>query len=150
MTLEAQKIRNPDDYREFLRREAKRGSNLRPGSDEERMVLEGFKMARRAQADAETKKRSGTPDSPGAIAEELEKVESASGVVSSDASREARERAEIRISKAEDAPMSDAQSGESPAEHPPVELGDAGADTGPIDAESIRLNLPPSSDDTMH
>jgi hypothetical protein len=86
-------LKTPEDYRNFMRSE--QGADLKPGSDEERFVMDGFKKASKARAE----QFSGTSrENPGAMADELKSVEDGSlGVVRSHDAELAHQQARIKV-----------------------------------------------------
>lgn len=123
-TIVPPKLDKPEDYRDFMRSEA--GSQIKPGSDEEKLILDGFKAARRKEAETQTSEAIGTPHEPGPLAEELRNLEeSQGGYVTPEASREAHE---ITVTKL------DGQNGEVPIEAAPGPLeANNNPETGIVD-----------------
>ena len=131
------KLDTSDDYRQFMRSEA--GSNLEPGSEEERLVLEGFKAARKTESEAGTQAAVGTEEQPGPLAEELKSAEEASGnFVRPEDSQAAHHPDEITVTKA------DGQNGEEvPVEHKPGPLeANNDPNTGIIDPSKLPPQQP--------
>lgn len=133
-TIIPPKLETPNDYRDFMRSEA--GSKIKPGSEEEKLIIDGFKAARHAHAETSAKTAVGTKEQPGPLSQELGALEEARGsYVRPEDSQAAHHPNEITITKV------DGEDGPVPVQHAPGPLeANNNPETGLIDAAKLSPN----------